>query len=606
MVFAKFLRLETGRFLDKHKLIILLIFYLLAVYFIQSGIDQYKRSLEEIKLFQEFEKTRIDNFQFYDQYGTYGFRLLYIPGPLSALFSGAGIITNNLNAFIDSGERMKIYEPFKGENAFIGYTSIFLNLTGLLFLLGSLLTLFFGLESYRDRDFFLLLINIKGIRKMLFWWVLASRLLLLLGCCLVIILTAWFLYLVNGLIIIVGHLIIYGLVFFLMTAFFLLIGMIIGALINKWSGLVAILSVWLLLTLALPAISGKIVYNRGKSIISVYKMDLKKFKLLMSFEKKAKEQAGQMDRNQTNTEIRRQLFNYLWNNEFKEIMGYEQTMINDMKGVISLHRNLSLIFPTSFFLSVNNEISGRGYDNLISFYEYVYKHKIGFVRYYADKNFFLGEKTVKPYLTGEENIFFAASTLPGNFGFGLVISLFWLVALLALSLWSFNRLLDQQPKTEYENVKEPMPDEIKKNKITLVLTVNPWRLRHLLLILKTENFAFVSVPAPASLPGGVKVNNLFAFFNLPVPEILEPVAGKYCDSLQLDKKALVILEIIKHLPADFLIFNDFLVGLSEEFKNHFKEFLNIHKKDCRIAYFSNSLTATNVCTDVRRFKGENI
>lgn len=52
MGFNRFLKLEAGRFFDKRKLVILILFYLLSVYFIQSGMGQYKSSLEEIKRFQ--------------------------------------------------------------------------------------------------------------------------------------------------------------------------------------------------------------------------------------------------------------------------------------------------------------------------------------------------------------------------------------------------------------------------------------------------------------------------------------------------------------------------------------------------------------------------
>lgn len=590
MGFTRFLRLETYKLFEKRKLAILIAFSLLAIFFIQSGISQYKDTPKEIKHFQEFEKERVENFRYYLQYGTYGFRLLYVPGPLSALFSNAGIIKSNLNAFIDSGERMKIYEPFKGKNAFIGYTNIFLNLSGLIFLLGSLLSLLYGFEAFRDRDF-LKLQDGTGNRKNLFWFILVSRLLLLLGCCLVLITTIWLLYLLNGLTVNLGHVIIYGLAVFLMSAFFMLGGVFAGALKSRWVGIAVVISVWLVFIFGLPAIVGKIVSNRAEFIISTYEMDMNKFKLMMDIENKALEQAGKINIKNTNVEIRQKLHEYFWNNEFKQIFDHEHTMINEMKGVVSLHYNLSLIFPTSFFLSVNNEISGRGYENLMTFYDYALKHKKGFIRYYAEKSFYTGEKEVKAYLKGNKNVFRASSTLPGNFGFGVVITCFWLLLLLFLSWLAFNRMLNALPDTDSDTEPKYLkPDEFKKSKITAVVTFTPVLLANFLETLKKQGIRFVFAPGPDIMPGDVSVKSLFAFFGVPVPDRLQPVTGEQVGSLAPDHQALVTFELARSFTgAEFFIFNDFLAGLSDKFAEYFAGILDTLKKGRKIVYFTNAV-----------------
>jgi hypothetical protein len=529
--FKGFLSMDAHRFLGRRRAIILFLFFLFALYFIQSGIAQYQTNLKERDHFQEFEKFKVDNFQFYGQYGTYGFRLLYTPGPLSAIFSNAGIITTNLNAFIDSGERMKIHEPFKGKNAFISYTSVFLNITGFILLFGSLLVLFCGLEAYRDKEFLRFLDSTMN-RNKIFWFIFSSRLLLLSGSCLLTFLTVWFLYKLNGIGgVDVVKLSIYFLVAFLMLVFFLLSGMVAGSFKKRMVGMVTVFSVWLLFIFLLPAAVGKIVYSRAEEMISTSEIEKAKFSELMNFEKKAKKQMGKLDIENSNTETRQQLFNYFWNNGFKKIMGHEQTIINEMKNVISLHYDLSLIFPTSFFLSVNNEISGRGYENLITFYEHVYRLKMGFVKYYAEKSFFSNEKTVKPYLKGKENIFYAPSLLPGNFGFGLVISVFWLLLLILFSWFFFNRLFDQQPDAEKDKERELRTDDLKRGKVSIVFTSNPWRKFQLILKLKAEKIASVCIPGPDGLPDDIKLKTIFSSFTLQIPEKLQPVADKYCDGL---------------------------------------------------------------------------
>jgi len=350
MGFKKFLFFEISRLTTFRKALVLLLFFLFSIYFIQSGIVQYKENLGEKDHFQEFEKIRVENFQFYAQYGTYGFRLLFIPGPLSALFSNAGIIHTNLNAFIDAGERMKIYQSFKGKNAFIGYTSIFLNLNGFILLFYSLLILFYGLESYQNSDF-LKLLGYKVSRKRLFLGIFLSRLFLLFAWCLLISLTAWLLYLLNGITgINMGILTFYCLIVFFMLSFFLILGMLFGTLKNRIFKILIVFSVWFMFVFFFPAVIGKIVYNRAENITSTYDMEIEKFKLLMRFEKKAKDQDGKLDVEKSNSEIRQNLFKYLLGNEFKDILLQEQTMINEMKSVVHLHINCRCSFqlPSSY------------------------------------------------------------------------------------------------------------------------------------------------------------------------------------------------------------------------------------------------------------------
>jgi len=618
MGFKKFLSFEASRIFCIWKALILLLFYLFSVYFIQSGISQYKENLGEREHFQEFEKIRVENFQYYAQYGTYGFRLLFIPGPLSALFSNSGIIHTNINAFIDAGERMKIYESLKGKTAFIGYTSIFMNLTGFILLFYSLLVLFYGLDSYINHDF-LKFLECKLSRKKLFMLVFFSRLLLLFAWCLLIFLTACFLYMLNGINgINWGMFALYYLVAFLMLGFFLFFGMFAGTFKNKLTRIVIIFAVWLMFVFFIPALVGKIVYNRAESIMSTHKMDIEKFKIMMSIENKAREQAGKLDVENVNTEIRRQLHEYFWNNEFKTIFGYEQSMINEMKAVVSLSHNLSLFFPTSFFLSANNEISGCGYESLIAFYEHAYKLKVAFVQYYAEKSFYSGEKEkkVKSFLKGDENIFHASSNLPTKFDFGLFISLLWLLILLFLLWIRFNRMLDHEQDTP----REINPDELEENKTNIIFTLdNKALLPQLINKLKAHNISFLSIPGPDSLPGDTTVKNLLSLFALDVPEGLKKIADKYIYALDpdqnknQDQKGNILIEIIRSLAikvnADVLIFDNFLSGLSDKVIMHFARILKPLKKGRKIVYFTNSLLINTIIGDpecVKRFDDEDI
>jgi len=62
MGFKKFLFLEANRIFCIRKALILLLFYLFSIYFIQSGISQYKENLREKEPFQEYEKIRVETY----------------------------------------------------------------------------------------------------------------------------------------------------------------------------------------------------------------------------------------------------------------------------------------------------------------------------------------------------------------------------------------------------------------------------------------------------------------------------------------------------------------------------------------------------------------
>lgn len=109
-------------------------FWAASCFFIQYGIQQYKSILKEKNNFQACEEGKLKKFVFVTQYSDYGLRLCFMPSPMMAFFD-SGPIPDHLNAFIDTSERMKIYQPLKGQNPFVRFAGGFLNLTGFLLFL---------------------------------------------------------------------------------------------------------------------------------------------------------------------------------------------------------------------------------------------------------------------------------------------------------------------------------------------------------------------------------------------------------------------------------------------------------------------------------------
>ncbi|MCP4214861.1 MAG: hypothetical protein GY765_09400 [bacterium] len=192
--------------------------------------------------------------------------------------------------------------------------------------------------------------------------------------------------------------------------------------------------------------------------------------------------------------------------------------------------------------------------------------------------------------------------MPGNFGFGLVFGVFWLLILLFFAWNSFNRLWDVETGKGNKNEEiELKPNDFKKGKTTIVLTYKTKLLSTLQDNLSRQKIDYVFVPCPAGVPGDIKVKSLLDFFELPLVEGRLGVGEKYIRSLSPDDRVPVLMEIAGAKKAEFYVFSNFLAGLSDSSVDYFAGFLETLKKGRKIAYFTtNSLAAAKIGNDVVR------
>jgi hypothetical protein len=54
------------------------------------------------------------------------------------------------------------------------------------------------------------------------------------------------------------------------------------------------------------------------------------------------------------------------------IQNFERNLENDIRARSKLFQAISIIFPSPFYLSINNEIISRGYKNFIRFHTFVF------------------------------------------------------------------------------------------------------------------------------------------------------------------------------------------------------------------------------------------
>ncbi|MCP5103535.1 MAG: hypothetical protein GY950_09160, partial [bacterium] len=195
-VFRVFLRLELKRFLGKRNIVIFLLFLIVSLYFLLEGINRFQRFQTNKETFKQIEKMKIKQYVMYTQYGSYGFRLMFVPSPLSIFFNNSGNFSG-LISNIDSGERLNIYHPFKGKTLFSEKNGALMDFSGSLLLLGSLFALYFGYGALHHKKYLKFLSGFYGYKKISLS-IIGSRILLLLLLLLPVAGSSWGLLKVNG------------------------------------------------------------------------------------------------------------------------------------------------------------------------------------------------------------------------------------------------------------------------------------------------------------------------------------------------------------------------------------------------------------------------
>lgn len=498
MTFGSFLVLEFKRFLSRKNVIILLLFFLLTLYFVDSGIDRCRQIKQDKKEFQKLEQFKVKQYVNYNQYGKYGFRLLFIPAPLSILFDNSGVFSE-LTANIDSGEVLNIYHSWKGKTLYGKKPGGFKDFSGLILLLGSLFALYFGYESFRHKEYLKFLSSLANHRTV-FFSIFFSRIILLILFFLFEIGGALLLLKFNGLIFSkseYSQLWCYLLVMLILLLFFFISGTVIGTFKSKSAALITIIALWFSVVFFIPGTIDSIIYRKANTITSEFQLELEKLKTLMKFEKRAIDEEGRFKRSNRNSEEVRELVENYWNIEFESIRAIEKKMENEMRKNAKRFQNLSLIFPSTFYISTCHEVSSRGYHNFIDFYITAQKLKEQFVRFYLNRVYYSNFSTVESFIKKDENIFYSRSGLPDHFGTGVILNGLLIFALLFLSYARFRYVLFVSAKKETLN-----PDDLhiplEKAKCTVCITSSE-QIRSLL-------FGFFSGQGKDSFKGKIEID----------------------------------------------------------------------------------------------------
>lgn len=603
--FRSIFKFEARGFLDKQNLIVFGLLLALALGMTQYGVYKFKQTVTQKKVFQQVEEEKVEQFFNWRIYGTYGFRLWFMPAPQCIFFINSATVPD-MAAFVDSGERLKIYKSLKGKNTFELSKNWFTDFSGIILFFGSLLGLIYGYVFFLKKEYLKFLSSFTN-KKRLFTFVVLPRAILLFLLFFFVTGGAVALVILNGIFIPVDkHMLIFFKNIFLTTLFFFAIGSAFSACKKKifgsvYTGAIYALVWWFIFLFGIPTVVNVITAYKADLISKVYQLEMDKLKIVVNFEKKVIEKIGIQKMGEEVSETLKELLKEYRENGFKLILSKEENMMEQMRRNKSFYHFLSSFFPTTEYLSVNNEISSSGYENLLGFYECVKNTKRNFFITYLDKAYFSNFSKPEPFLKGDDNLYKAQPRLPEFLLLGSAATVLWILSLLMISYYRFKKSLFRLPIQEKKPIEEKILElksgefkswliignllndqlynllsgqtrELKKEKYNLKVSINGSQLN---TTKKKQNFLYLC--HPSEIPGHTRVcafiQLLMDLLNVPKEkrnEIiekyhLEDFLKKRFSQLEIDEYGQVFLALLDMKTFDIYLINDITRALFMDF-----------------------------------------
>lgn len=447
------LKIAAGDFFKTRNIICMMITAILALYFVQAGIGKLKKSRETKNEFQKIERMKIDMYPNITYYGSVGFRILSIPGPSMVFFSNAAT-GMELISQIDSGDILSIHNSTLGANIFSNKIGGFKDFTGIILFFGSILALYFGYESTRKSQYLKFLSSISSAKRV-FLDIILTRIILIALFLVFVTACSLLLAAVNNIDLSSSdylHIACFLPLMILVIIFFYACGALIGTIESKGKCYLAIFLTWFFLIYLIPEGIGFLVSKKAEQSASNFKVELEKLKVLTGFENWAINEEGKFDLSKKNTKAEQDIIEHYWNTYFKRIQELDKKQEDEMRSNNNYFQKLSLFFPSTFYLSTANGMSGGGYDNVIEFYRYARRLKHKFTRFYLDKKFYTDQDKVEDFITGDENVFIGTGVLIVNFGWGVLLAAVYSALLLLAAFYLFKRNIWSLPENDAGDV----------------------------------------------------------------------------------------------------------------------------------------------------------
>ncbi|MGE5343092.1 MAG: hypothetical protein ACM3SY_16585 [Candidatus Omnitrophota bacterium] len=437
---------EIKRLSNKKIFFIAIFLIAITLYFDNIGITEYQNFLKSKEIFKQYEKNKIRNYLTYDQYGGYGFRLMFEPSPLIIFFEQSQL-TRNLESNLNVLQIIPVYDNMKGRAIFNEGT--YKDFGGCIYLFGSLFMLYMGIINFKNRRFVKLVITRKNI---------LLSILIRIGLLNLLFIIIFALNYTYG----VVHAIPFSaddtrlfVYFCLNTLFFLDFFYGVGLLcfsIFKASVVPAAIT-WLILIIIIPEINLMYIHKKSETIPPTESLNLKKLELLMSAEKQIYNQIQKMKNKKTPEELEL-ISNALADRYWKKVYNVNEQAEREFNGtvleIIEISEKRAIISPATFYQYLKKEISGKGYSGYKDFLNQVDSMGSEFFKFYINKRYIERSHQIEPFIKDDENIIKNNVRLPINFWPGFIISALYVLITLAISYAILQRELNDHHTEAFE------------------------------------------------------------------------------------------------------------------------------------------------------------
>jgi hypothetical protein len=588
--------------LCKRTLMVMGLIALVVLIFVQSGVYKYETLQKDKKEFQEIERLKVESYKRVEEFGIIGLKLILIPEPAIIFFINSAI-NFDLTSHINSADVLDMDQSSLGKKLFSDRKGGFKDFSGIIFLLVSLAVLYLGINSVDYPEFRKFLSSICGPVKIYLLLIFSRALLILLFLALITVcsvvlvllnripLTSRFYSHMSGFFVMMAGVII----------FFYALGTFLGTFKNRVSSILLGIGLWFVLIFFIPQGINYIVEKQADKINSNFKYELDKIRHEMGFEVRAINEAGKYDPSKKNTKQAKDLIDSYLLKEGKSIEKLEQERETAMRNLVETRKILSLIFPSSFYLSTSHSVSSGGYGSSIDFYGYTYKLKHRFVRWYFKQRYESEGGKPPHFIKAEENIYYSKGCMGQYFILGLALTYFYAFF---LSWFACLRLKNYMYSMSRQDIAMVSGKEINLESKKL----SPWitrgdQLKNLLFLvfsgkikklcklgytgkITVDNVditknkygdSFIYICRPADVPGDIKTGDWLsltaALMKVPAGKTrdfmklpgIQPHLGKQFKELTDLQASEIMLSLIDLGKYRVYLVNDIAAGLSRDF-----------------------------------------
>lgn len=261
----------------------------------------------------------------------------------------------------------------------------------------------------------------------------------------------------------------------------------------------------------------------------------------------------------------------------------EYNLNQEVMQLINRIERKSFLFPSTFYCFLSKEISSMGYYGYQDFFRYLLHLKDKFYRFYIDKRYYQIDQTPESFVTGEENIFSAAGTMPKKYWQGFFSSLIYVFFLLIVLLLGLYRLKKSSRKLVPVNI-DLGQLEMGKTYFYLAEDTDPCQKNGLLNYLSSNQAVVVRKPDSSLFDSGMSLKSWVKFVcrlkkydaslvreNLDLLGISEEHLHLSIKKLEEEVFFATFLALQLAQKSQFFVFDNYLNRVSKSFEAVFKE-----------------------------------